>query len=134
MAAHNELGTWGEEMAVRFLERKGYTILERDWKSGHRDIDIIATDGEIIVFVEVKTRRNRMFGEPEEAIDYQKLRNLRVAINHFVKYKCINQEIRLDAITVVGINQEIRLDAITVVGTPDSGEPEITHIQDFPIY
>ena len=112
MAAHNELGTWGEEMAVRFLERKGYTILERDWKSGHRDIDIIATDGEIIVFVEVKTRRNRMFGEPEEAIDYQKLRNLRVAINHFV----------------------IRLDAITVVGTPDSGEPEITHIQDFPIY
>ena len=68
MAAHNELGTWGEEMAVRFLERKGYTILERDWKSGHRDIDIIATDGEIIVFVEVKTRRNRMFGEPEEAI------------------------------------------------------------------
>ncbi len=120
MAAHNELGTWGEEMAVRFLERKGYTILERDWKSGHRDIDIIAIDGEIIVFVEVKTRRNRMFGEPEEAIDYQKLRNLRVAINHFVKYKCINQEIRLDA--------------ITVVGTPDSGEPEITHIQDFPIY
>lgn len=120
MAAHNELGTWGEEMAVRFLERKGFTILERDWKSGHRDIDIIATDGEIIVFVEVKTRRNRMFGEPEEAIDYQKLRNLRVAINHFVKYKCINQEIRLDA--------------INVVGTPGGGEPEITHIQDFPIY
>ena len=120
MAVHNELGTWGEALAARFLERKGYTILERDWKSGHRDIDIIATDGAMVIFVEVKTRSNRVFGEPEEAIDYQKLRNLRAAINHYVKYR--------------RINQDIRLDAITVVGTPDRGEPEITHIQDFPFY
>ena len=57
MATHNELGSWGEELAADYLQGKGYTILERDWHSGHRDIDIIALDGETVVFVEVKTRR-----------------------------------------------------------------------------
>ncbi len=120
MATHNELGTWGEELAADYLQRKGYTILERDWKSGHRDIDIIATNGKTIVFVEVKTRSNRIFIEPEEAINYQKLKNLRAAINHYVKFK--------------HIYNDIRLDAITIVGSPDEGEPEITHIEDFPMF
>ncbi len=120
MATHNELGTWGEDVAADYLRRKGYTIIERDWKSGHRDIDIIALDDNIVVFVEVKTRRNRIFGDPEDAIDYQKLRNLRAAFNHYVKYK--------------NIRQEIRLDVITVVGTPDEGMPDITHIEDIPMY
>ena len=120
MAVHNELGTWGEEMAASFLQQKGYVIIERDWKSGHKDIDIIALHNNTLVFVEVKTRRNRVFGEPEEAIDYMKLRNLRAAINHYVKYR--------------RINLPVRLDAITIVGTPESGVPEITHIEDFPMY
>ncbi len=120
MAQHNELGTWGEELAADYLKRKGYTIIERDWKSGHRDIDIICTDGDLVVFVEVKTRRNRIFTEPEQAINYKKLQNLRAAINHYVKCK--------------GVSAAIRLDAVTVVGTPDEGEPEISHIEDFPMY
>ena len=120
MAAHNELGAWGEELAVAFLLRKGYDIIERDWKSGHRDIDIIAMQENVVVFVEVKTRRNRVFGEPEEAIDYKKLQNLRQAINYYVKSR--------------RINREIRLDVITVVGTPEGGPPEITHIEDIPMY
>ena len=115
---NNELGTWGEEQAAEFLIHKGYTILERDWKSGHRDIDIIATNGQVVVFVEVKARRNRVFGEPEDAIDYMKMHNLRAAINHYVKFK----NIRLD----------IRFDIITVVGTPYMGQAEITHIEDVP--
>ena len=120
MAAHNELGAWGEHVAADYLQQKGYTIVERDWHSGHRDIDIIALDENVIVFVEVKTRRNRMFGEPEDAIDYMKLRNLRAAINHYIKFK--------------HLSQDIRLDAITVVGTPDGNEPEISHLQDIPIF
>ena len=115
---NNELGTWGEEQAADFLIHNGYTILERDWKSGHRDIDIIATNGQVVVFVEVKARRNRVFGEPEDAIDYMKMHNLRAAINHYVKFK----NIRLD----------IRFDIITVVGTPYMGQAEITHIEDVP--
>lgn len=120
MAAHNELGTWGEEQAVAFLQRKGYDIIERDWKSGHRDIDIIAMHENVVVFVEVKTRRNCVFGEPEEAIDYRKLQNLRLAINYYVKSQ--------------RISREIRLDIIAVVGTPDGGSPEISHIEDIPMY
>ena len=119
MAAHNELGAWGEELASAFLQQKGYTIVERDWKSGHRDLDIIAQHNGIVVFVEVKTRRNRVFCEPEEAIDYRKLQNLRQAINYYVKSR--------------RINREFRLDVITVVGTPEGGPPEITHIEDVPM-
>ena len=77
MAAHNELGKWGEDTAADYLQRNGYTIIERDWKSGHRDLDIIAQDEDgTVVFVEVKTRRNRLFGDPEEAVDYRKLHSL----------------------------------------------------------
>ena len=116
MAAHNELGRWGEDRAVAYLEGKDYTIIERDWKSGHRDIDIIARgeDG-TIVFIEVKTRRNRMFGEPEDAIDYRKMQNLQQAINHYIKSH--------------RINSEVRFDIITVIGTTDS-ETEISHIKE----
>ena len=81
MAAHNELGKWGEDLATAYLEQKGYTIVERDWKSGRRDIDIIARDGNTVVFVEVKTRKNSVFGAPEEAIDFHKLQNLQQAIS-----------------------------------------------------
>lgn len=102
MASHNELGKWGEEVAADYLLRQGYTIMERDWKSGHRDLDIIALDGDTVVFVEVKTRNNRMFTDPETAVDYQKIRHLQQAANHYIKYRHIDQEIRFDIITVVG--------------------------------
>ena len=115
MAAHNELGKWGEDTAAEFLQRNGYQIIERDWKSGRRDIDIIATDGSEVVFVEVKTRRNRLYGDPEEAVDYHKLQNLQQAISHYVKFRNIRQDIRFDIISVVG-----------TIGS----EPDIQHIQN----
>ena len=116
MAAHNELGKWGEDLATSYLEKKGYVIIERDWKSGRRDIDIIAKDETgTIVFVEVKTRRNCIFAEPEEAIDYKKMQSLQLAINHYIKFH--------------RINSEVRFDIISIVGTIDS-EPEINHIKD----
>ena len=116
MAAHNELGKWGEDLAVAFLQGQGYTIIERDWKSGRRDIDIIAKDEtDTIVFVEVKTRRNRLFGEPEEAIDYRKMQSLQQAINHYIKFRHLNGNVRFDIISIVG-----------TIGT----EPEINHIKD----
>ena len=119
MASHNELGKWGEELARVYLRQKGYVILECDWKSGHRDLDIIALDGDVVVFVEVRTRRNRVFAEPEESIDYMKLRNLQSAINHYVKCKHIDHQIRFDFISIVGV--------------PDGGDPEIRHIEDVPM-
>ena len=72
MAAHNELGQWGENLATEYLRSKGYVIIDRDWRSGHRDLDIIAEDGDVVVFVEVKTRRNNLF--TESAANHQPLR------------------------------------------------------------
>ena len=120
MAAHIELGAWGEEQAVDYLQRKGYTIVERDWKSRHRDIDIIATRDDVVVFVEVKTRSNQVFGEPEDAIDYRKMCNLRAAINHYVQYK--------------HLNKEIRFDIISIVGSLNNGIQTIKHFEDIPMY
>lgn len=112
---HLRLGVWGENLAAAFLRDKGYVILERNWHSGHRDIDIIAQDGEWIVFVEVKTRNNRNFADPLSAIDHNKQRNLLRAMNHYIK----NHK----------LENPCRLDVITIVGTPDSGQPEIDHIE-----
>ena len=102
MAAHNELGRWGEDLAAAFLEEKGYAIIERDWKSGHHDLDIVAKDGSTLVIVEVKTRRNRLYGNPEEAIDYRKRRSLLSAINHYTKSHRIYSNVRFDIISIVG--------------------------------
>ncbi len=115
MAAHNELGKWGEDLAAKFLEDQGYEILERDWKSGHHDLDIVAGNEEGLAIVEVKTRRNRLFGDPEEAIDYKKRLSLQSAINHYIKAHHIKAPVRFDVISIVG-----------AIGST----PEIDHIKD----
>lgn len=113
MAAHNELGRWGEDLATTFLEEKGWQIIERDWKSGHHDLDIIAKEGNTLVIVEVKTRRSRLFGNPEESIDYKKRLSLQSAINHYVKTHYFGNSIRFDIISIVGtIGSKAEIDHI----------------------
>ena len=115
---HLHIGAWGEGLAAAYLREKGYIILERDWHSGHRDIDIIAEKDGCIVFVEVKTRRSKDFVSPEQAVDYQKQHNLLRAINHYIGYRHLEGAWRFDVISVVGM--------------PGS-RPEIEHIEDFQI-
>lgn len=104
MAKHNELGKWGEAEAVRFLEAKGYAILECDWRFGKRDLDIVALteDACTLVVVEVKTRGTDDMKAPEEAVDVKKMRNLAVAANAYVKEHVVAQEVRFDIISIVG--------------------------------
>lgn len=116
MATHNDLGKWGEDVAARYLVDNGYRIIQRDWKSGHRDIDIVASNGKVVVFVEVKTRRNRLYAEPITSVDYRKMQNLRVAMNHYIKSN------RMD--------KPCRFDVITVIGMPEDPTPEVNHIED----
>lgn len=115
---HLQTGVWGEDLAAAFLREKGYIILERDWHSKHRDIDIIAQDGETTVFVEVKARRSRDYGEPTDAIDIHKRSHLRNAIQHYLKYRNITH---------------YRFDVVTIIGSVGSKNPEIEHIEDFNI-
>ncbi len=104
MAAHNELGKWGEEKAAQYLKQKGYDILRRNWRSGHRDLDIVALYGEELVIVEVKTRRNQLFATPEVSVNWQKIRSLTLATHQFLRLHHINASIRFDIITVTGTN------------------------------
>ena len=116
---HLQTGAWGEELAATYLREKGYVILERDWHSGHRDIDIIALHNGSLVFVEVKTRHDRDYSEPESAVNYQKQKNLRLAINHYIKFR--------------HVNSPWRFDVVTVIGQIGHSQPEINHIEDFPL-
>ena len=108
MAAHNELGKWGEEMAVEYLHDKRYIIRECDWKLGKRDIDIIALtpDETEVVFVEVKTRTTDEVAKPEDAVDMRKIRSIGVAANAYVKMCDVVEELRFDIITIVGTTRD----------------------------
>ena len=115
-AVNMSVGTWGEELAAAYLREKGYAILERDWHSGHRDIDIVAQNSEGLVFVEVKTRSTDVIAKPEQAVNWKKQRNLTRSINHYLPYR--------------KINHPWRFDVISIIGSPGK-EPKIEHIEDF---
>lgn len=108
MATHNDLGHWGEDVAARYLESKGYYIRHRDWKYGRRDLDIVAIDEmqTTLVIAEVKTRRNADFIEPEQAVTPEKMRNLMIAANAYVKQHNVVADVRFDIISVVGTNYD----------------------------
>ncbi|MEI3069519.1 YraN family protein [Prevotella sp. SGI.167] len=110
MAEHNELGVWGEDEAALYLEGEGYVIIDRDWKIGKRDLDILALspDGKTLVVVEVKTRSGDDYQRPEEAVDGRKMRNLAIAANAYVKEHQVEKELRFDIISVVGVGHQVK--------------------------
>lgn len=76
MAVHNDTGREGEEKALQWLRRKDYDIIDRNWRHGHLEIDIIAFKAEYLHFIEVKTRTSRDFGYPEDEVGRRKLRHM----------------------------------------------------------
>ena len=114
MAAHNHLGQWGEEQAASYLQCKGYRICHRNWRLGHRDLDITALtpDGDTLVIVEVKTRTNADYASPEESVDWRKMRNLAVAANAYVRRYQLTCDIRFDILSVVGDGSSAKIDHI----------------------
>ncbi len=79
------LGIKGEDLAVRFLKKKGYRILSRNYRTPLGEIDIIAEDGETLVFVEVKTRSDDSYGLPFEAVNHRKREKLRKVALYYLK-------------------------------------------------
>lgn len=110
MARHNETGKKGEELACRFLTGQGYRIIERNWRCERKEIDIIARKGNLIIFIEVKTRGSVRYGEPEEFISEQKQRYLIHAAESYLIENDIDLESRFDVISVVisGNKQTVR--------------------------
>ena len=115
MAEHNDRGHWGEQKAAEYLENKGYRILWRDWRDGHRDLDIVAVDADTLVVVEVKTRRSGDVMAPELAVTPKKMRNIVVAADRFAK--------------AYGIEFPLRFDIVAVTGRDDA-DCHINHIED----
>ena len=101
MAQSAELGDKGEEIAVAYLIREGYKILERNWHYGHKEVDIIAKQGEEIVIVEVKTREGDYFEEPWEAVSIQKTRYIVEVADAWLIMKQIDLETRFDVISII---------------------------------
>lgn len=104
MAEHLETGKEGEDKASDYLIEKGYEIVARNYRFRHAEIDIIAKKGKILLFVEVKTRRNLSFGMPEEFVDYAKTRLIMKAAENYIFEIDWQFDIRFDIISVI-INQ-----------------------------
>ena len=112
MAAHNELGKEGEEESVRFLMEKGYKIRHRNWRSGKYELDIVAQQQNELGIVEVKTRRNTLYGTPETAIDARKIRRILSSTNAYLHKYGIDMNVRFDIITVTGIQKPFHIEHI----------------------
>jgi len=101
MASHLETGAKAEELAAAFLKQKGYTIEARNWRHGHAEIDIIARQGDRIVFVEVTARSSTRYGYPEEAVSPEKEALLARAAEEYLQETDHQGPIRFDIISIV---------------------------------
>jgi len=101
MIPPDELGMKGEKIAVGYLKKEGYQILECNWRYDHKEIDIIAQQGDEIVIVEVKTREGDYFEEPWEAVSTRKIRNLVEVADAWLNQRKIDLETRFDVISII---------------------------------
>lgn len=100
-----ECGRYGEDVAAKYLQSKGYKILARNFRYSHRELDIIAENDQWVIFVEVKTRTNRgdnliKYGPPGRAVNLKKQRFIVSAANHYIRLNHPNKWPRLDVIEV----------------------------------
>ena len=109
-------GKWGEETAASWLQNeKQYQILGRNLQLGRSEVDILAMDGEVLVFVEVKVRKDNRFGHPEEGAGKQKATSLRRAADIYLEQS--------------GFTGIIRFDVVAITGTP--AFYDLLHLEDF---
>ena len=108
--SRKETGRSGEDAAVQYLEKIGYTILERNYRLRIGEVDIIARDKEYLVFLEVKTRRSTIFGSPFEAVDMRKQQQIVKVAAAYVRGREI--PVRFDAVAVHLNGQHVRVEVL----------------------
>lgn len=111
------LGRLGEEEAARYLGSQGWTILDQNVRWGRKEVDLIASKGKILAFVEVKCRRGGAYGDPLEAITPGKRREIAGVARHWLRH------------TTLPPGTLLRFDAISI-RWPEGGRPEIRHVPD----
>jgi putative endonuclease len=111
-----KLGRWGERRSCRYLKGKGYRLITQNFRCNSGEVDIVMADGDSLVFVEVKTRRNENTASAQSAVNSNKRQRLTRAANRFVRqYKITNKPLRFDVMAVV---------------LGDKGSPEIRHYKN----
>ncbi len=101
MAQHNETGILGEKIAHNFLIKKGYQVVATNWRWGKGEIDLIGRHQGTLIFVEVKTRTNATFGQPEEAISVKKQQLMYELASEYMFREQYEEEYRFDIISIV---------------------------------
>ncbi len=111
-----KVGKFGEDIAVKYLADKGFKIIERNYTHSHGEVDIIAEDGETLVFVEVKYRRNLEYGYPEESITKGKIKLVRrTAEAYLYENEIWDKPVRFDVVAILEFKK---------------GKPEIKHFRN----
>jgi putative endonuclease len=109
------VGAYGERLAVRHLVESGLVVLDRNWRSSTGEVDIVARDGDVLVFCEVKTRRGVVFGTPAEAVGPRKVARLRrLAAEWLAQAQVRPREVRFDVVSVI---------------SPPRGAPRLEHVR-----
>jgi putative endonuclease len=113
--SHNQrIGKWGEDTAVEHLTKRGYEIIARNARTPYGEIDILAQQGDVTIFVEVKTRTSNKMGLPEESITPRKREHMLAAADHYAAEHAIDHW---------------QIDVIAIEGKPGS-EPKITYFEN----
>ncbi len=100
MRSH-ELGKWGEDVAVEYLQSMGLVLLDRNWRCEEGELDIVALDGEVVVIVEVRTRSSDAYGAPEESLTPRKRRHLQKAALAYLQDKERLEDVwRIDVVAI----------------------------------
>lgn len=95
------IGRLGEDIAAAYIERLGWRVLDRNWRTRYGELDLIAADGDSLVVVEVKTRASRTFADPAEAITVQKLRRMRRLAGQWLSAQDTRwRTVRFDAVAI----------------------------------
>lgn len=110
MAKHNELGSFGEELAVDLLLQKGYKILDTNWRYQKAEVDIIARKDDILAAVEVKTRTTTDFGDPQDFVNSKKIGLLTKAVDEYVRSRELDVEVRFDIIAITTNTKKLEIE------------------------
>jgi putative endonuclease len=106
MAEHNATGALGESMAATYLNSNGYLLLHANWRHSHWEVDIIASKNNILHFIEVKTRRTKKFGHPEESVNKKKIKHLMSAAEEYLYQNPQWKRIQFNILSITMLKNE----------------------------
>ncbi|CAN5627496.1 YraN family protein [soil metagenome] len=107
MAKHNHTGKLGESMGVVYLAEIGYQVMEQNWRHSHWEVDVIATKDNVLHFIEIKTRRSKNFGMPEDKVGKKKIEHLIKAAEAYLYLHPEWQRIQFDILSILLIPNEL---------------------------